>query len=206
MRKSHVCLGCGQEIRHVAAPLDPHYQLPVVVCPTCGQAAVRGPNRILWKKTARSAWWFSVQVGMATIVMLVVSSTILGLDLRRTISNLTSDPLMAFTTIAAVVALIAAGAWMGAALRHIVLWQLLLGFCGVLIVIVLLGAVRRPWQLWPTLRWHDVADLGQVALLVLAIVGAAAAMAQLLTRSGNQRAMAKRMRKRRKQIARLTGQ
>ena len=41
MAISHVCLSCGLDLARVRALLEPHYALPVVVCPDCGWATVR---------------------------------------------------------------------------------------------------------------------------------------------------------------------
>lgn len=44
MSRTHICLGCGFELAGVRAPPDPHYGLPVVVCPRCELACVRHPK------------------------------------------------------------------------------------------------------------------------------------------------------------------
>ncbi len=50
MRISHICHACGTELARIAAPPDPIYHLPIVVCP-CGTAHVRRrhPARALWR-------------------------------------------------------------------------------------------------------------------------------------------------------------
>ncbi|MFG0259296.1 MAG: hypothetical protein ACF8LK_03000 [Phycisphaerales bacterium JB041] len=57
MARSHICLGCGTELAHLAAPPDRHYGLPVVVCPRCTLASVRRPfgGRARWRTFLRSA-------------------------------------------------------------------------------------------------------------------------------------------------------
>lgn len=54
--RSHICLGCGTELAHVAAPPDRHYGLPVVVCPRCTLACVRRPfaGRARWRTFLRT--------------------------------------------------------------------------------------------------------------------------------------------------------
>lgn len=42
---SHLCIGCGSELRGVPAPPDPVYALPVCTCPTCGTSIVRRKHR-----------------------------------------------------------------------------------------------------------------------------------------------------------------
>ncbi len=44
--ESHLCAGCGRELRRVAAPPDPVYALPVCICPGCGLACVRRNHRL----------------------------------------------------------------------------------------------------------------------------------------------------------------
>lgn len=41
--RSHLCIACGHDLTYLRAPPDPHYHLPVVVCPGCATACVRRP-------------------------------------------------------------------------------------------------------------------------------------------------------------------
>ncbi|MFN7020990.1 MAG: hypothetical protein ACK4WH_06645 [Phycisphaerales bacterium] len=38
---AHTCFSCGYELSRIAAPLDPVYRLPIVVCPGCQTPTVR---------------------------------------------------------------------------------------------------------------------------------------------------------------------
>jgi hypothetical protein len=38
---AHTCASCGLSLAHLPAPLDPHYRLPIVVCPECRTACTR---------------------------------------------------------------------------------------------------------------------------------------------------------------------
>lgn len=58
MPLAHSCASCGCDLSRVAAPLDPVYGLPVVVCPRCGEACARNSQagRVLprrWSQAAR---------------------------------------------------------------------------------------------------------------------------------------------------------
>jgi len=47
MAIAHVCLGCGAALARIRAIRDPHYRLPIVICPSCGEACVRRVDPIL---------------------------------------------------------------------------------------------------------------------------------------------------------------
>ncbi len=55
MAISHLCLGCGFDLARVRTRPDPHYALPLVVCPDCGDAAVRRvhPLQLGWRAFLR---------------------------------------------------------------------------------------------------------------------------------------------------------
>lgn len=52
---SHICLSCGRDLARVCALVEPHYGLPVVVCPDCGRAVVRRRHPIIvrWRQFRR---------------------------------------------------------------------------------------------------------------------------------------------------------
>ena len=52
MPVSHICPSCLTELGRVPALPDPHYALPVVVCPECEYATVRvkHPDRVYWRQ------------------------------------------------------------------------------------------------------------------------------------------------------------
>ncbi|MFG0306582.1 MAG: hypothetical protein ACF8Q5_10275 [Phycisphaerales bacterium JB040] len=55
MRLQHSCARCGLDLSKRRAPPDPHYALPVVVCPRCNFACVRtrsGPSHV-WREIRR---------------------------------------------------------------------------------------------------------------------------------------------------------
>ncbi|GAB5497148.1 MAG: hypothetical protein Phyf2KO_22280 [Phycisphaerales bacterium] len=46
MIASMICNCCGRELRHVLAPPDPVYGLPICTCPACGVSIVRRKHRL----------------------------------------------------------------------------------------------------------------------------------------------------------------
>ncbi len=54
MALSHICIGCGLELSRRRTSPDPHYGLPVVVCPGCSVPSVRRPGmRLGWRAGRR---------------------------------------------------------------------------------------------------------------------------------------------------------
>ncbi len=52
MAIAHVCLGCGADLARIHVVRDPHYRLPIVICPDCGEACVRRVDPILQRWSA----------------------------------------------------------------------------------------------------------------------------------------------------------
>lgn len=52
MPLAHACISCGTSLSRVRAQRDPHYGLPLVVCPTCTRACVRRrhPLQAGWRR------------------------------------------------------------------------------------------------------------------------------------------------------------
>lgn len=57
MAVSHICLSCGLDLARVRAVTEPHYGLPLVVCPECSVATVRRKEAVTaaWRRTLRTA-------------------------------------------------------------------------------------------------------------------------------------------------------
>ncbi|MCA9293165.1 MAG: hypothetical protein KDA20_05065 [Phycisphaerales bacterium] len=190
----------------LCAPLDPHYHLPIVQCPKCNTAAVRRPARAPWRRTMRSIWWMAWQSVMGLLVFLMTWSVIANLNLREARAELRYDPLMTASLLAVAIALVLTGAWFGRALRHIRLLQLLLGWGALLTVIAVLTSIDQPWHRWPRLAWRELFAHAKMAVLVFFITGAFAVAARAMSANVNAGAIARRLRKRRKQIARMMGE
>ncbi|MCZ6851559.1 MAG: hypothetical protein O7F17_07955, partial [Planctomycetota bacterium] len=56
MAIAHVCMQCGMALTRLRPSRDPHYRLPMVTCPTCGQASVRRrhPIQQRWRAFTRA--------------------------------------------------------------------------------------------------------------------------------------------------------
>src|SRR5262245_27090216 len=47
MAAAHVCMTCGLDLARVRVQRDPHYHLPLVICPQCRSASVRRRHPII---------------------------------------------------------------------------------------------------------------------------------------------------------------
>lgn len=80
---SHTCPTCLTELARVRALPDPHYGLPVVVCPGCGRAVVRTkhPDRVFWrhKRLLLAGLWSVVwRLGLMVLAGLLMSLSVLA--------------------------------------------------------------------------------------------------------------------------------
>jgi hypothetical protein len=68
MPMAHVCAGCGENLARVRALIEPHYGLPLIVCPRCESPCVRRRHPIVagWR-----AAWRIMRVAFALVVRLV---------------------------------------------------------------------------------------------------------------------------------------
>jgi len=72
---SHLCAACGQDLSRIAAPPDPHYGLPIVVCPRCRTACSRSRGEWveLYRKLLRvDAWVTALGVQIAGLLILLL--------------------------------------------------------------------------------------------------------------------------------------
>ena len=55
MAISHLCISCGFDLARVRVRPDPFYALPIVICPDCGDTAVRRrhPMQQAWRTVLR---------------------------------------------------------------------------------------------------------------------------------------------------------
>jgi hypothetical protein len=91
MPLAHTCSNCGRNLAGIPAPLDPHYRLPIVVCPACRVAVVRWsdghrplPRAVARARTAvvlavSNTLWFLLAAAAFTM-----TSYSLAVELRRT--------------------------------------------------------------------------------------------------------------------------
>lgn len=89
MPLAHTCTSCGLDLSRIAAPLDPIYRLPIVVCPECRAAVVRRSDGHRWLSRDRNRTLLAVRnllgvpVSWLLIVGLVLTPALLTSDLLR---------------------------------------------------------------------------------------------------------------------------
>ncbi len=65
MAISHLCLSCGFDLAWVRARRDPHYALPLIICPDCGEASVRR------RHPGVHGWRVALRLGTSLVVLAV---------------------------------------------------------------------------------------------------------------------------------------
>ena len=77
MAIAHVCLGCGADLARIHVIRDPHYRLPLVTCPGCGEACVRRVDPILqrWRAFQPVALALCALFVHLLIVLLLATAT-----------------------------------------------------------------------------------------------------------------------------------
>ncbi|MDF1809030.1 MAG: hypothetical protein P1U42_04975 [Phycisphaerales bacterium] len=73
MPKSHICPTCLVELARIRAVPDPHYGLPVVVCPGCNAACVRTkhPDREFWRQYLRTNIAIRLVIGKFAMTLIM---------------------------------------------------------------------------------------------------------------------------------------
>ena len=82
MAIAHVCLGCGADLARIHVIRDPHYRLPIVTCPGCGEACVRRVDPILqrWRAFQSLAAALCALLVQVLIMLLLAPVTALVVD------------------------------------------------------------------------------------------------------------------------------
>lgn len=82
MAIAHVCLGCGADLARIHVIRDPHYRLPIVTCPDCGEVCVRRVDPILqrWRTFQSFAVALCALLVQLVIVLLLAPATALVID------------------------------------------------------------------------------------------------------------------------------
>lgn len=74
MAIAHVCLGCGHDLARMrtAAHPDPHYGLPLTVCPQCGRAEFRWRHPLVrgWRRARRIFATFAALILCILVLLL----------------------------------------------------------------------------------------------------------------------------------------
>jgi hypothetical protein len=151
MAISHLCISCGFDLARVRVRPDPCYALPIVVCPDCGDAAVRRrhPMQQAWRtvlrlKTSLIALAFQLAMligGGAAVVAVCVfvgDAWILG-DL---VSPQREELIVAFFAFG--VLPVTLGAWLTAGLGHLRRFPVWLFFSLAALGLISLDCVGEP--------------------------------------------------------------
>ena len=82
MAIAHVCLGCGADLARIHVIRDPHYRLPIVTCPGCGEVCVRRVDPILqrWRTFQPAAAALCILLVQVLIVLSLAPATALVID------------------------------------------------------------------------------------------------------------------------------
>lgn len=77
MAIAHVCLGCGADLARIHVIRDPHYRLPIVICPGCSHVCVRRVDPILqrWRTFQPAAAALCALSVQLLIVLLLATAT-----------------------------------------------------------------------------------------------------------------------------------
>ncbi len=128
MAIAHVCLSCGADLARIRVIRDPHYRLPIVICPDCGEACVRRVDPILqrWRAAQPVAVAMCILLLQVLIVLSLATATVLVVDvvpdiLPVRISGNVFDILYDQSLAAMVVGVtlpVLTGVWMTAGLGH----------------------------------------------------------------------------------------
>ena len=128
MAIAHVCLGCGVDLARTHVIRDPHYRLPIVTCPGCGEVCVRRVDPILqrWRAFQPVAVALCALLVQVLIVLSLATATALVIDavpdlLPVRISGNVFDLLYDQSFAAMVVGVtlpVLTGAWMATGLGH----------------------------------------------------------------------------------------
>jgi hypothetical protein len=123
---SHPCVSCGSDLAAVRARTEPHYGLPLVTCPACGDVFVRRPHPL-------SCRWRSILRGGGTLIVLalqlaavagavsLIASICIGIGddvARGRLAGVPRRELVVVSFVAFIVVPIALGAWLTGGLHH----------------------------------------------------------------------------------------
>lgn len=142
MAIAHICLNCAKDLARQPALREPHYSLPLVICPDCNKASVRVPNyySAKYKNLLRIITVFLTLLVQALFIIALAGATVAWVFLIGDVVFSMTDAEIArlhLTNIIVAIILtsIATGAWLTAGLSHIPKFKAWIGW-SVLLVIV----------------------------------------------------------------------
>ncbi len=141
MAITHICLNCARDLARQPALRDPHYSLPLVICPDCNKVSVRRPNHYSaqYKSMLRGITIFFTLlfhtlfiITFAAITIgwvFLISNVVFGINGSELTHLSVTNVIVAFALTS-----IATGAWLTAGFSHIpklkvwICWTLFLLF------------------------------------------------------------------------------
>lgn len=142
MAIAHICLNCAQDLARQPAILDPHYSLPLVVCPNCNKASVRRPNfySAKYKSMLRIITVFSTLLFQALFIITLAGATVawiflIGHVVFRMNDAELSQLHVSNVIVAFVLTSLATGAWLTAGLSHIPKFKTWIGWSVFLVIV-----------------------------------------------------------------------
>lgn len=147
MTIAHVCYGCACDLAGVRAIRDPHYALPLVLCPRCGKAHIRQthPFHTRWIASLRIGTAITALVFQNVVALTLIGSTLaviagaLALGYAAMIGELTREAMVNLAISLGAVSIVT-GAWLTAGLSHISWWRAWLGWMLLIVLLMVLSA------------------------------------------------------------------
>jgi hypothetical protein len=126
MAISHACLNCGTDLATVRAVREPHYGLPLVICPCCGSAAVRRRHVIQqrWRGFLQVMRSLIAMLGQLAALILCIGAVItlcilIQKETRWFLGGASTEPIAAcLPAVMVIVVAVLAGVWLTAGLAH----------------------------------------------------------------------------------------
>ena len=145
---AHVCLECGQGLARIRVVRDPHYGLPLVICPRCSWASVRrkNPSTRMWHDilrhfTALGFLFAQVALGFVLLGLTVAAVGSLQQGEFRLGRSTTMNGYWFGVIMLLVVLPTVTGTWLTAGFSHIKRHYIFMTWVGVVSVILLLIAL-----------------------------------------------------------------
>jgi len=128
-------MNCGKDLARVRVQRDPHYHLPLVICPQCGTAAVRQRHPII----ARYRQSRLIVLAMVGVLVQLASIGLFGfLNLMATVAVMmimlevpryrNEDEVRVVLVMSLLALPIATGTWLTVAFHHLRRWKVWLGW------------------------------------------------------------------------------
>jgi hypothetical protein len=221
MAISHLCTNCGSDLARIRARREPHYGLPLVVCPRCGASAVRRRHPLQrryrsGKRLALSLAVLTAQLGLlAAFISLTTAVCVqFGDDLMQGDLDLSRPEMTVLAVLSFGILPITLGAWLKAGLPH---WRrpiAWLVFALLVLPLLSIDTLLLPWLArsvpslnltleWSVCRWDvwlgRASALGVIMLVALLGIPIGTGLVRLndLARRGLWRTRLHRARRRR---------